>query len=248
MALMNREDALVAGAVRKALPEICMAADAVSSAVIDGGRVFYVGAGTSGRIAYQDVAELLPTFGFVPGTFNVIMAGGVRALTEAAEGAEDDSSAASMSLKKHKLTARDIVFGITASGRTPFVIGGLKFARRIGCRTVSLTSNAESAVTTHSDISIVVKTGPEVITGSTRLKAGTAQKLVLNMVSTYAGIRSGRVAGNSMIGMHATNFKLRKRAVAIVSERTGCTAGRAEAALRSEDYSIERAIARLSRK
>ncbi len=246
MMLMNGEDARVAGAVRKALPDICRSAEAVATAIQDNGRVFYIGAGTSGRIAYQDVAELLPTFGFAPGAFNVIMAGGSKALTEAVEGAEDDTAAAARMLRKLRLSPHDVVFGITASGRTPFVIGGLKFAHLTGCVTVSLTSNPGSEVAKHSDISIVVRTGAEVITGSTRLKAGTAQKLVLNMVSTYAGIKSGRVAGNSMIRMLPTNFKLRKRAVAIVSQRAGCTMRKAEAVLESEGYDIEKALARLS--
>ncbi len=248
MELMNREDASVAAAVREAIPAISMAAEAVSSAIAGGGRVFYLGAGTSGRVAYQDAAEIVPTFGLSRTTFNTIMAGGRRALTAAVEGAEDDTGAASLVLKKRKLSAKDLVFGITASGRTPFVIGGLVFAKQTGCRRVSLTSNAGSEVTRHSDISIVVRTGPEVITGSTRLKAGTAQKLVLNMISTYAGIRAGRVAGNSMIGMQPTNYKLKKRAVRIVSERAGCTTRKAEEALESSGYSIEKALSELSGK
>ncbi len=248
MTLMNTEDALVAGAVRNTIPEICLAAEAVASAVLCGGRAFYVGAGTSGRIAYQDVAELMPTFGFSPGTFIVIMAGGRGALTAAVEGAEDDVAAAATMLKKFRLSKHDVVLGISASGRTPFVLGGLKYARRTGCTTVSLASNAEPAIARYADISIVVRTGAEAITGSTRLKAGTAQKLVLNMISTYAGIKSGRVAGNSMVGMRPTNYKLRRRAATIVSERAGCTLRKAEAALSSEGYDIERALARLNRK
>ena len=247
MKAMNDADSSVAEAVRRALPKICEAAEAVSMAINSGGRVFYLGAGTGGRIAVQDAAEVPPTFGFGSGRFHAIIAGGNRALRKAVENAEDDTELAAAELKKRRAGTRDAVVGLTASGRTPFVVSGLKFASTAGCRTICLTSNRGSPITVVADVQIVVETGPEVLAGSTRLKAGTAQKLVLNMLSTFAGIRAGRVIGNRMVGMKPTNEKLRVRAVGIVSDVAQCSSEMAKKALVRHGYDIEKAIEHVRR-
>ena len=243
MRAINEEDFTVPSAVREALPDVCRAAEAVSAAVNSGNRIFLLGAGTSGKIAALDAAELPPTFGFPRSQFKAIMAGGTKAYLRAVEGAEDSTSDAPERLKRARLSSGDAVIGITASGRTPFVIAGLKYAQTKGSRTICITSNKGSEITRVADITIVVETGAEVITGSTRMKAGTAQKLVLNMISTFAGIRAGRVIGNNMVGMKPSNKKLRLRAVDIVVNVAKC--GRAEATRRLEDcdYDIAAAIA-----
>ncbi len=242
MKAINDADRTVPSAVGKAIPSICAAGDVISSAVNSGRRIFYLGAGTGGRVGAQDAAELPPTYGFSPHTFQAIMAGGSRARQRAVEDAEDDTDAAGVELGKRKAGRGDVVLGITASGRTPFVVGGLKYAASAGCRTVALTSNPGSPVTMVAEISVVVETGPEVIAGSTRMKAGTAQKLVLNMLSTYAGIRAGRVIGNRMVGMKATNEKLRVRAAGIVEDITGCSPATAKRVLKKFDYDIRKSI------
>lgn len=242
MKAINDADRTVPSAVGKAIPSICAAGDVISSAVNSGRRIFYLGAGTGGRVGAQDAAELPPTYGFSPRTFQAIMAGGSRARQRAVEDAEDDTDAAGVELGKRKAGRGDVVLGITASGRTPFVVGGLKYAASAGCRTVALTSNPGSPVTMVAEISVVVETGPEVIAGSTRMKAGTAQKLVLNMLSTYAGIRAGRVIGNRMVGMKATNEKLRVRAAGIVEDITGCSPATAKRVLKKFDYDIRKSI------
>lgn len=242
MKAINDADRTVPSAVGKAIPSICAAGDVISSAVNSGRRIFYLGAGTGGRVGAQDAAELPPTYGFSPRTFQAIMAGGSRARQRAVEDAEDDTDAAGVELGKRKAGRGDVVLGITASGRTPFVVGGLKYAASAGCRTVALTSNPGSPVTMVAEISVVVETGPEVIAGSTRMKAGTAQKLVLNMLSTYAGIRAGRVIGNRMVGMEPTNEKLRVRAAGIVEDITGCSPATAKRVLKKFDYDIRKSI------
>jgi N-acetylmuramic acid 6-phosphate etherase len=240
--LLNNEDMGVPLAVRSALPEICRAAEAASRTFLSGHRIFYIGAGTSGRLALLDVAELWPTFGISGRSFKVIIAGGRKAAYAAVEGAEDDTRAPVAELQKYRLSRDDFVLGITASGRTPFVVSGLKFASRKGAETACLTSNPGSEIARIAAIPIVVRTGPEAILGSTRLKAGTSQKLVLNMISTYVGIRSGRVEGNLMVGMKPTNRKLKARAARIVSAATGCNARKAEETLASTGYDIEKSI------
>lgn len=247
MSVINGADATVPAAVGRSLPQICLAAELVSSIVNAGGRVFYVGAGSGGRAALQDAAELPPTFGFAPGRFQVVVAGGIDAGKRAVEDAEDDTHAAPLELTKRKAGEGDAVMGITASGRTPFVISALRHASAAGCRTICLTSNAGMPVTQNVDVCIVVETGPEVIAGSTRMKAGTAQKLVLNMISSYAGIRAGRVIGNRMVGMKPTNKKLRLRAVGIVADITGCSHEKARRTLARLDYNMARAIEQLGR-
>lgn len=242
MKAMNRADSSVPAAVHRSLRQICEAAEAVSSTVNNGGRVFYIAAGTGGRIAMQDAAELPPTFGFRPEVFQAIIAGGARARAKAIENAEDDEKAAAAVLKRRKAGQRDTVIGITASGRTPFVVSALRYASAAGCRTIGLSSNAGSPITKIVDMPVVIETGPELIAGSTRLKAGTAQKLVLNMISTYAGIRAGKVVGNMMVGMKATNEKLRNRALSIVTELTGASREKARKALVKFDYDISKSV------
>ncbi|MBX8644708.1 MAG: N-acetylmuramic acid 6-phosphate etherase [Thermoplasmata archaeon] len=243
MEIINDEDSRVAPAVRKAIPRITMAAEIAARTFLSGGRIFYVGAGTSGRIAFIDASELKPTFGIGHNRFVVIMAGGRRAMTAAVEGAEDDTSVPVKELKSAGLSAADFLIGITASGRTPFVLAALRYATSVGSPTACVTCNSGTEAEKIAKIAIVVSTGPEVITGSTRMKAGTAQKMVLNMISTYVGIRSGRVEGNAMVGMQPTNLKLRERAVRIVCKETSCTEAEARRALESTGYRIDRAIA-----
>src|SRR5579864_5870257 len=186
---IHREDASVARAVHVALPAIARAVDAISAALQRGGRLFYVGAGTSGRLAALDAAEIPPTFGTPPRLVQAVIAGGRRALTHAVEGAEDKRPQGGRDLSKRGLSAKDAVVGIAASGATPYVLGALEFANRKGAVTIGITSNPKTPITQLARISIVTRTGPEAITGSTRMKAGTAQKLVLNMLSTATMIR-----------------------------------------------------------
>lgn len=247
MRAMNSGDATVPTAVRRSIRQICRAAEIISSTVNSGGRVFYLGAGTGGRIALQDAAEVPPTFGFSTSTFQAIIAGGLRAGRKALENAEDDTSEAARELKKRGIRGKDAVVGITASGRTPFVLSGLDFAASEGCKTICITSNGNSPVARLTDVAIIVETGPEIIAGSTRLKAGTAQKLVLNMLSTYAGIRAGRVIGNRMVGMKPTNEKLRGRAVSIVADLAGCSRSKAKDTLVRCSYDIRKALDLLRR-
>jgi N-acetylmuramic acid 6-phosphate etherase len=208
---IHGEDASVIEAVAGAQPAIARAVDAIAGALKQGGRLFYVGAGTSGRLAALDAAELPPTFGTPPRVVQAVIAGGRRALTHAVEGAEDDRTKGAKDLAARGFHAKDVVVGIAASGGTPYVLGALEFAKRKGAVTIGLTSNPRTPIAQMAQISIVTPTGPEVITGSTRMKAGTAQKLVLNMLSTAAMIRLGRVYDNWMIGVALTNRKLQAR-------------------------------------
>ena len=219
--MIHREDASVARAVSSALPGIARAVEAIARRFLLGGRVFYVGAGTSGRLAALDAAELPPTFGTPPSRVQAVIAGGRRALTQAVEGAEDNRANGARDLAARGLTSRDCVVGIAASGGTPYVLGALEFARKKGALTIGLTSNPQTPITKMAEISIVTPTGPEAITGSTRMKAGTAQKLVLNMLSTAVMIRLGRVYDNWMIGVALTNRKLQARGLRILMEASG---------------------------
>src|SRR5260370_14421548 len=205
---IHREDATVAHAVARAIPEIAKAVDAIAQALHRGGRLFYVGAGTSGRLAALDAAEIPQTFGTPARMVQAVIAGGRRALTHAVEGAEDNRARGARDLAACQLNRNDVVVGITASGSTPYVLGALEFARRRCAITIGVTSNPRTSIAEMAKISIVTPTGPEVITGSTRMKAGTAQKIVLNMLSTAAMIRLGRVYDNWMIGVALTNRKL----------------------------------------
>jgi N-acetylmuramic acid 6-phosphate etherase len=240
--ILNREDARVAPAVRRELPNIARAVEAIVAAFRSGGRLIYIGAGSSGRIAILDAAECPPTFGTPPRMVQAIMAGGARALMGAAEGAEDSAAAGARDLKRAKVSRRDVVVGITASGNTPYVLGALKFARRHGAVTVGVTSNARSPLASEAQIMIAPDTGPEAIAGSTRLKAGTAQKMVLNLLSSASMVRIGRVYGNWMVHVALTNRKLRGRAARILEEAADLTPSEAEHALRHAGHDLPAAI------
>lgn len=216
--LMNQEDARVIAAVHAALPRIARAVDIIVGALEAGGRWFVMGAGTSGRLALLDAVELLPTFGLVHGTVIPLLAGGEGAFIRAVENAEDRPELGEADLAAHGLTALDVILGVAASGRTPYVLGGLAYAHAVGAATISLACNPGSPMAAAADLAIEVVTGPEVLTGSTRLKAGTAQKLVLNMISTASMVRLGKAYSNLMVDVQPTNEKLRQRATRIVAE------------------------------
>ncbi|MCR5834647.1 MAG: N-acetylmuramic acid 6-phosphate etherase [Selenomonadaceae bacterium] len=209
--LINDEDKKVALAVEKVLPQIALAVDAITEKLSEGGRLFYIGAGTSGRLGVLDASECPPTFGVSPSLVQGLIAGGDGALRTAVEGAEDDSTLAARDLTAKNFCARDILTGITASGRTPYVLGGIEFAKNLGAKTIGISCSENSALAKVADIAITPITGAEAITGSTRMKAGTATKLVLNMLTTGTMIKMGRVRGNLMSCVQATNEKLRDR-------------------------------------
>ncbi len=228
---INDEDGGVAGAVRQTLPQVSQAVDAIVAAFNAGGRLVYIGAGTSGRLGVLDASECPPTFGVPPTMVVGLIAGGLDALVNASEGAEDRADAGAADLAALGFSASDVVVGIAVSGRTPYVIGALEHAKALGARTVALTCNPDSPIARMADISIAPLVGPEVITGSTRLKSGTAQKLVLNMLSTASMVRIGKTYGNLMVDMIASNGKLVARAARVVAEATGRSIAEAEAAL-----------------
>ncbi len=221
--LMNREDRKTADAVEKILPQIAEAVDRIAERLSAGGRLFYLGAGTSGRLGVLDAVECPPTYGTDPGLVQGMIAGGMSAMFRAKEGAEDDPSLAEQELKEQELAPTDVLVGIAASGRTPYVIGALNYAKSIGALTIALSCSEHSEIAGLADIPLTPVTGPEVVTGSTRLKAGTAQKMVLNMLSTGTMIRLGKVYGNLMVDVRATNEKLTERARRIVMDAAGCT-------------------------
>lgn len=229
--MINAEDHLVPDAVEKVIPEIARAVDRIVAAFRSGGRLVYIGAGTSGRLGVLDASECPPTFGVPPTMVVGLIAGGPGALTNATEGAEDRADAGEADLRGIALSFRDVVVGIAVSGRTPYVIGGLAYARQVGATTVALSCNPASKIAAMADIAISPVVGPEVLTGSTRLKSGTAQKLVLNMLTTASMIRIGKSYENLMVDMRASNGKLVARAARIVMQATGCTAAEAEDAL-----------------
>ncbi|WP_026829654.1 N-acetylmuramic acid 6-phosphate etherase [Exiguobacterium antarcticum] len=219
--VMNAEDQTVAAVIQQEIPVIKQVVDRVIQSFQAGGRLIYIGAGTSGRLGVLDAAECVPTFGVSPDMVVGLIAGGERALIKAVEGAEDSKTLAVEDLQALQLTANDTVIGIAASGRTPYVIGGLDYAREVGATTAALSCNKQAAISEHADFRIEVETGPEVLTGSTRLKAGTAQKLVLNMISTAAMIGVGKVYQNLMVDVQSTNEKLEIRAKRMIVEATG---------------------------
>jgi len=239
---IHREDASVLRAVHAALPGIARAVDAISAALRRGGRLFYVGAGTSGRLAALDAAEIPPTFGTPPRLVQAVIAGGRRALTQAVEGAEDNRAQGGRDLAKRGLSANDAVVGIAASGATPYALGALEFANRKGAVTIGITSNPKTPITQLARIGIVTRTGPEAITGSTRMKAGIAQKLVLNMLSTATMIRLGRVYDNWMIGVALTNRKLQARGLRILMEASGAGVAESTRALRQSGHNLAAAL------
>lgn len=227
--LMNQEDQSVPLSVQKALPQIEAAIGQIVRVMNDGGRLFYIGAGTSGRLGILDASECPPTFGVSPELVTGIIAGGDAAIKTAIENAEDNFEAGRRDIAAHA-TARDAVVGITASGRTPYVLGAIEEAKRIGAVTVGVSCNPGTLLSAASEYPIEIPVGPEVVTGSTRLKAGTAQKLVLNMITTTTMIKLGKVYGNLMVNVQATNAKLRERVIRIVQEATGADAESARSA------------------
>ncbi|XZE44919.1 N-acetylmuramic acid 6-phosphate etherase [Pirellulaceae bacterium SH467] len=218
--LMNQEDRRCAEAVEKESAAIAKAVDLIAERMKHGGRLFYIGAGTSGRLGVLDASECPPTFNTRPEQVIGIIAGGTTALTTAVEGAEDDENAAALDLQKHQFGAGDVLVGIATSGRTPYVLGGLQYARSLGSVSIGFTCNPESALERHCDLVIAPVVGPEVISGSTRLKSGTATKMVLNMLTTGTMIRLGKTYGNWMVDLRATNIKLKARSIRIVSSLT----------------------------
>ncbi|MFB1073278.1 N-acetylmuramic acid 6-phosphate etherase [Vibrio diabolicus] len=239
---LNQQDKLVPIAVEKVLPEIAQAVDKITEAFKVGGRLFYIGAGTSGRLGVLDASECPPTFGTAPEMVVGIIAGGKEAMFRAKEGAEDAPELGEQDLKENALTQRDVVVGIAASGRTPYVIGGLEYANELGATTVALSCNPDSPIADIADIAISPVVGPEALTGSTRLKSGTAQKLVLNMLTTASMIRLGKSYQNLMVDVKATNAKLVARAARIVMQATDCTNQEAKTALKETDYDAKLAI------
>jgi N-acetylmuramic acid 6-phosphate etherase len=243
--LMNWEDRKVAVLVGREIPAISRAVDAIVRAIRKGGRLIYVGAGTSGRLAVLDAAECPPTFGVSPQVVQAFIAGGRKAVTGAVEGAEDSAADGARDLRATKLTARDVVVGIAASGTTPYVLGAMNYARKRGATMVAVTSNRRSPMAKLARIVIAPGVGPEVVTGSTRLKAGTSQKLVLNMLSTASMVRLGHVYENLMIDVMLTNEKLRGRAKRILAEASGRDLSTAEHAMRQSGHNLRVALVML---
>lgn len=225
---MNKEDANVPKAIETVLPEIAQAVSAVEEAFNNNGRLFYIGAGTSGRLGVLDASECPPTFSVSPDLVIGLIAGGDSALRYPIEGAEDNEELCEKDLISKNLSEKDVVVGIAASGRTPYVVGGLRYAKKIGCKTIAISCNRNSIVGKMADIAIEVEVGPEVLTGSTRLKAGTAQKLILNMISTGAMVRTGKVYQNLMVNVQISNNKLSTRAENIVMDATGVSREKAQ--------------------
>ncbi|MFI3283591.1 MAG: N-acetylmuramic acid 6-phosphate etherase [Erysipelotrichaceae bacterium] len=221
--IMNQEDNNVIKAVNEVLPEIATAVDWCAEALANGGRMIYMGAGTSGRLAVQDSVECPPTFGVDKDVVTALLAGGAGATKVAQEGAEDHAEYGIADLKYINCTSKDIVIGIAASGRTPYVIGGFEYAKELGCKTVSIACNKNAAMSKYADLAIEPDNGPEILTGSSRLKSGTSQKMILNMLSTGAMIKMGKVYQNLMVDVKQTNEKLVDRAQRIIMEATGCT-------------------------
>ena len=240
--LINDEDKKVADAVEKVLPEIALAIDKIVERLTNGGRLFYVGTGTSGRLGILDASEIPPTFGVSYSLIQGIIAGGYDALYKATESSEDNQTQGAEDLKKRGVNAKDAVVGIAASGRTPYTIGALDFARQIGCFTTCITCVPDSAITKSAEIAIVAVVGAEAITGSTRMKAGTAQKLILNMISTTAMIRLGYVKGNRMTNVKSSNIKLKERSLRILMSETDLDESFAEKLLNEANYDLRVAI------
>ena len=240
--LMNEEDKQVPLAIEKCLPQIAQAVECIVAAFQQGGRLVYIGAGTSGRLGVLDASECPPTFGVSPEMVKGIIAGGERALRHPIEGAEDSKAQAVVDLQTIQFTSKDVLVGIAASGRTPYVIGALEYAKSLGSVTVSIASNPNSAMANIVDIAIDTVVGPEVLTGSSRLKSGTAQKLVLNMLTTASMILMGKCYQNLMVDVQASNEKLKARAIRIVMQATDCDKALAEETLKQADQNAKLAI------
>lgn len=240
--IINDENYNVISAIDSALPDIEKACVAATSAIQNGGRVFYIGSGTSGRLAVCDAAECPPTFGVPYDMFNGIIAGGNQCMFRAAENAEDNAEMSVEDLKNHSFCDKDILIGISASGSAAYVLSALEYANSIGAATVSLTNNPDTLMGKTAQINICADTGPEVITGSTRMKAGTAQKIILNMISTTSMVKCGYVYENLMINLRPTNKKLRRRMIGIVTEILECNEETAEKLLDKNGWNIRNAV------
>ena len=245
--LMNREDGKVARAVGREIPTIAKAVDAIVRRMKSGGRLLYVGAGSSGRLGILDASECPPTFGVSPNLVRGLLAGGQRAITKSVEGAEDRSTGGARDLRKLHLTRIDSVVGIAASGTTPYVLGALHFAKRRGALTISITANLRSPLARAAHITIAPEVGPEILAGSTRLKAGTSQKMVLNMLSTAVMVRLGHAYDNLMIDMGEANEKLRERAQWILQEASGKSVSAVTRALRQTGHDLRLSLILLKR-
>jgi N-acetylmuramic acid 6-phosphate etherase len=246
--LMNREDHRVPAAVARQLPAVAQAVDGIVARLQAGGRLIYVGAGTSGRLGVLDASECPPTFGTSPGLVRALIAGGHKAITQPVEGAEDNTANARRELKKLHVTRNDSVVGIAASGTTPYVLAAIAYAKRHGALTIAVTANHKSPLAKAARIAITPEVGPEVLTGSTRLKAGTAQKMVLNMLSTATMVQLGHAYENLMIDLTKTNRKLRDRARRILMEATGKNVSDVEHALRQSKHNLRVALVMLKRR
>ncbi|MBC9825964.1 N-acetylmuramic acid 6-phosphate etherase [Carnobacterium inhibens] len=242
MTLMNQEDQKVAIAVEKELPMITKVVETITESFSKGGRLIYMGAGTSGRLGVLDAAECVPTFSVDPSMVQGLIAGGMKAMTVAVEGAEDSKTLGAEDLEAIQLTDKDVVVGIAASGRTPYVIGGLEYATSVGAKTATISCNKDAKISQYAQMPIEVDAGPEVLTGSTRLKAGTAQKLILNMLSTGAMIGSGKVYQNLMVDVKPSNEKLEERSKRIIMQATDCTYEEASETFEAADHQVKLAI------
>ncbi len=241
---INKENQNVISAIDKAADDISLACEAAAETIQNGGRVFYIGAGTSGRLGVCDAAECPPTFGVPKDMFTGIIAGGYDCMHSAAENAEDDPELSVSELKKHNFCNKDIVIGVSASGSAAYVISAIKYANELGAKSVSVTNNPGTLMGETANINICADTGPEVITGSTRMKAGTAQKIILNMISTAAMVKCGYVYENLMINLKPTNKKLTRRMVGIVTEILKCDEVKAEELLNKYNWSIRAVVDR----
>ena len=242
LTMINQEDMKVASAVQKCIPEIAQAVDIIVKNFLDGGRLFYVGAGTSGRLGVLDASECPPTFSVTPDMVQGIIAGGDRALREAIEGAEDSEELAATDFKNKDICSNDTIVGISASGNAKYVVKFLEIAKIKKCKTVAVTSNPDAKMKDFADCFICVETGAEAISGSTRMKAGTAQKMILNMLSTASMVKIGKTYHNLMIDVKPTNDKLKRRAVTIVSEICGCRPATARNVLETNGYKTKHAV------
>lgn len=240
--VMNNEDLNVVAAVREVLPEVAKVIDMCTESLNAGGRIIYIGAGTSGRLGLMDAVECPPTFGVSYNTVVGLIAGGESAFVKAVEGAEDSETLGKADLEKISLKARDVVIGLAASGRTPYVIHALRYAKEVGCQTAIIACNKGSEMAKEANIAVEPVTGPEILTGSTRLKAGTAQKMILNMISTGSMVGIGKVYQNLMVDVMQTNEKLMVRAQNIVMEATGCSREKAAKILKESNGRVKTAI------
>jgi N-acetylmuramic acid 6-phosphate etherase len=240
--IINAEDAKIAAAVRRSLPQIAQAIECITNALGQGGRLIYVGTGTSGRIAALDAAECPPTFDTSPKMVQFIIAGGPKALAEAVEASEDSRRLGRQAMANKRPIKKDVVVGVAASGRTPFTLAALEYAHSRGAKTIAVSCNRNSALEKAADIGIVAEVGPEVVAGSTRMKAGTAQKMILNMLTTGAMTRLGYVYGNLMVNLHLKNLKLAERGTAILEEAAGLSRARGRRLLAAARHSVPVAL------